>query len=165
MTLVLMLMFEATVVTGRLKSLRELRGMRNPSLKIYAYRSKKWVPTSSLELLPGDIISIARDVDPSDVVPCDLILSGNAVVNEAMLTGESVPLMKEAVTTLQENELDAPLAIKSGYKSHILFGGTRALTHSPGPISPATPPTKPPDNGCVCYVLRTGFGSSQGKPL
>lgn len=164
MTLVMMLMFEATVVSGRLRSLRELRGMRNPSLKIYAYRSKKWVITSSLDLLPGDIISIARGADPSHVVPCDLlILAGSAVVNEAMLTGESVPLMKEAITSLHDGDMDAALSIKSGHKSHILFGGTRVLTHSPATVSITTPSTKPPDTGCICFVLRTGFGSSQGK--
>lgn len=164
MTLVMMLMFEATVVTGRLRSLRELRGMRNPSLDIHVYRSKKWSTISSLDLLPGDIISIARGRDPSHVVPCDLlILSGSAVVNEAMLTGESVPLMKEAITTLQESEMDDPLSIKNKHKSHVLFGGTRVLTHNSGVVSDVTPSTKPPDNGCICYVLRTGFGSSQGK--
>lgn len=164
MTLVMMLVFEATVVSGRLKSLRELRGMRNPSLKVYVYRSKKWVVISSLDLLPGDIVSIGRGRDSSHVVPCDLlILGGNAVVNEAMLTGESVPLVKEAITSLQESDMDDHLSIKSGHKSHILFGGTRVLTHTPSAVSNATPPTKAPDNGCICYVLRTGFGSSQGK--
>lgn len=164
MTLVMMLIFEATVVTGRLRSLRELRGMRNPALRMHAYRSKKWVVISSLDLLPGDIISIARGKDPSHVVPCDLlILSGSAVVNEAMLTGESVPLMKEGVSSLQDSELDQKLSIKTGHKNHILFGGTRVLTNTSAVVSNATPSTKTPDGGCVCYVLRTGFGSSQGK--
>lgn len=164
MTLVMMLMFEATVVSGRLRSLREIRGMRNPALRVNVYRSRKWITVTSLELMPGDIVSVARGRDPSHVVPCDLlILSGSAVVNEAMLTGESVPLMKEGISGLQESELKEPLAIKGSHKSHILFGGTRVLTHTAGPINDSTPSTKAPDNGCICYVLRTGFGSSQGK--
>ena len=164
MTLVMMLIFEATVVSSRLRSLRELRGMRNAALKINVYRNKKWVQITSFELLPGDIASIGRGRDPSHVVPCDLlILSGNAVVNEAMLTGESVPLMKEAISTLQHSEMNNPLSIKDAHKNHILFGGTRILTHTPGPVTEATPSNKTPDSGCVCYVLRTGFGSSQGR--
>lgn len=163
-TLGMMLLFEATVVFGRLRSLKELRGMRNPSLTINAYRNGKWAPISSLELLPGDIVSICRGRDSSHVVPCDLlILSGSAVVNEAMLTGESVPLMKEAVTQVQESEENEPLSIKGKHKNHILFGGTRILTHTPAAVSSSTPSAKTPDNGCICYVLRTGFGSSQGK--
>lgn len=164
MTLVMMLIFEATVVSGRLRGLRELRGMRNAALNVSVYRSKKWISITSFELLPGDIVSITRGTDSSQVVPCDmLILSGNAVVNEAMLTGESVPLMKEAVTTLQLSELETELSIKDTHKTHILFGGTRVLTHTSGVVSNATPSTRAPDGGCVCYVLRTGFGSSQGE--
>lgn len=164
MTLVMMLIFEATVVSGRLRGLRELRGMRNAALNVSVYRSKKWISITSFELLPGDIVSITRGTDSSQVVPCDmLILSGNAVVNEAMLTGESVPLMKEAVTTLQLSELETELSIKDTHKTHILFGGTRVLTHTTGAVTNSTPPTKAPDGGCVCYVLRTGFGSSQGE--
>lgn len=164
MTLVMMLIFEATIVAGRLRSLKELRGMRNPSHDIYAYRDKKWVTVTSLDLLPGDIVSIVRGQDASAVVPCDLlILSGSAVINEAMLTGESVPLMKEAIAPCSASDLDEALSIKKTHKAHILFGGTRVLTQTPGPTSDATPKTKPPDNGCVCFVLRTGFGSSQGK--
>lgn len=163
LTLVMMLIFEATVVYGRLRSLKELHGMRNPSHTIYTYRNKKWAPISSLDLLPGDIVSIGRGSDESHVVPCDLlILSGNAVVNESMLTGESVPLMKEEVSSL-DGSMEEILSIKDKHKSNMLFGGTRILTHTPAVVSNCTPSARPPDNGCVSYVLRTGFGSSQGK--
>jgi len=50
------------------------------------------------EIYPGDIILVSRDktkprnpnIKKKQNVPCDLlILSGSAVVNEAILTGES----------------------------------------------------------------------------
>ena len=46
---------------------------------------------SSSELVPGDVIKV-----PSNVVfPCDLILlKGSAIVNESILTGESIPVIK-----------------------------------------------------------------------
>jgi cation-transporting ATPase 13A1 len=38
-------------------------------------------------------------------VPCDLlILSGSVVVNEAILTGESCPLVKEGIACLDDIE-------------------------------------------------------------
>jgi P-type E1-E2 ATPase len=53
----------------------------------------------SSELLPGDIIVIPED----KVLPCDLvILTGGAIVNEAMLTGESVPVMKFALPVISD---------------------------------------------------------------
>ena len=60
----------------------------------------------SSEVYPGDIISIKRDATAKKQnVPCDLlILSGSAVVNEAILTGESQPLVKESIATKDEVE-------------------------------------------------------------
>ena len=46
---------------------------------------------SSLHILPGDLI----EIPDGGVMPCDLILlNGSCIVNEAMLTGESIPVMK-----------------------------------------------------------------------
>ena len=44
MTFRMMPIFEATVVFSRLRSLRELRGMTNPSRTIHAFRNKKQAP-------------------------------------------------------------------------------------------------------------------------
>ena len=51
------------------------------------------------EIYPGDVILIKRRPEAKkQSVPCDLIiLSGSAVVNEAILTGESQPLVKESI--------------------------------------------------------------------
>ncbi|KAF8395617.1 hypothetical protein HHK36_019567 [Tetracentron sinense] len=44
-------------------------------------------------------------------------------------------------------------------KSHILFGGTKILQHTPDKSFHL----KTPDGGCLAVVLRTGFETSQGK--
>lgn len=53
---------------------------------------------SGTDLLPGDVISIGRSSGPDGEdksVPADmLILAGSAIVNEAILTGESTPQWK-----------------------------------------------------------------------
>lgn len=49
---------------------------------------------SSTELVPGDVIMVPEATN----LPCDLVLlSGSAIVNEAMLTGESIPVLKSSV--------------------------------------------------------------------
>jgi len=45
---------------------------------------------SSAELVPGDCISLPLD---GVLVPCDAaLLTGECMVNESMLTGESIPV-------------------------------------------------------------------------
>lgn len=55
----------------------------------------RWVKLSGTELLPGDVVSIGRSSGQNGedkTVPADmLILAGSAIVNEAILTGESTP--------------------------------------------------------------------------
>lgn len=49
------------------------------------------------QLVPGDLVALKR-TEGDLVVPCDvLILAGSCVVNEALLTGESVPQIKVCV--------------------------------------------------------------------
>jgi cation-transporting ATPase 13A1 len=135
----MMIMFEATVSMSRLKNIKTLRGMGNKPYTIQAYRSGKWIALSTEKLLPGDLISVKKKsnstqdstansnsrfekiffaikIESDGVVPCDcLILRGSTVVNEASLTGESVPQMKEGLSE-EEIHQNPTLDIKGQHK-------------------------------------------------
>jgi len=124
---------------------------------VLTYRLNKWVEVPSDELFPGDLISVVRTKEDSGL-PCDAILiSGGCIVNEAMLSGESTPLLKESIALRPENET---LDITGLDKNSCLYGGTKVLQ--------TTPPSEKhelhaPDDGVLAVVTRTGFETSQGS--
>lgn len=108
---------------------------------IQCLRDKKWTTLQTDELLPGDVVSIGalcsyRPQILSDAalvvrhqtetsIPADvLLLKGTCIVNEAMLTGESTPLLKESVALLEATE---PLDVDGNHKNYVLFSGTKLL--------------------------------------
>lgn len=155
-TLLMLFVFESTVVFQRLKSLQEFRSMSIKPYPINVYRNGIWSLLQTNDLIPGDVVSVTRQKE-EDPVPCDMvILEGACIANEAMLSGESTPQLKESVA-LRENHLTYDI---NEDKNHTLFGGTRVLQVTP-PEKNSTLNT--PDGGCLAYVLRTGFATQQGK--
>ncbi|GMH17830.1 hypothetical protein Nepgr_019671 [Nepenthes gracilis] len=158
-TLFMLFLFESTMAKSRLKTLTELRRVRVDSESLMVHRGGKWVKLSGTDLLPGDVVSIGRSSGQNgedNSVPADmLLLTGSAIVNEAILTGESTPQWKVSISG---RGVEERLSIKRD-KNHVLFGGTKILQHTPDKSFHL----KTPDGGCLAVVLRTGFETSQGK--
>lgn len=71
-------------------------------------------------LVPGDILEI-----PSSgcTMQCDaVLLSGNCILDESMLTGESVPITKTPLPCLRDLIFDT-----KEHSRHVLFSGTRVI--------------------------------------
>ncbi|KAL2066314.1 hypothetical protein VTL71DRAFT_2385 [Oculimacula yallundae] len=164
-TLFMLVVFESTVVWQRQRTLNEFRGMAIKPYDIWVYRLNKWEETQSDKLLPGDLVSVGRTKDDSGVA-CDMLLvEGSAIVNEAMLSGESTPLLKDSV---QLRPSDARLEPEGLDKNSFLYGGTKVLQITHGNSDEERPKLvsgvpAPPDNGAMAIVVKTGFETSQGS--
>jgi cation-transporting ATPase 13A1 len=168
-TLFMLVMFESTVVWQRQRTLNEFRGMSIKPYELFVYREKKWIEIQSDKLLPGDVVSVGRTKEDSGVA-CDMLLiEGSAIVNEAMLSGESTPVLKESI---QLRPGDAQIEPEGVDKLAFLYGGTKVLQVSHGTsaeedgsvatkMSSGLPP--PPDKGAIAIVVKTGFETSQGS--
>ncbi|KAL2163908.1 hypothetical protein VTH06DRAFT_3120 [Thermothelomyces fergusii] len=164
-TLFMLVMFESTVVWQRQRTLTEFRSMSIKPYDIYVFRFGKWTQIQSDKLVPGDLVSVTRTKEDSGVA-CDMILvEGTAIVNEAMLSGESTPLLKDSI---QLRPGDAPIDPEGLDKNSLLWGGTKVLQITHGnpdeerpKLASGVPP--PPDNGAMAIVTKTGFETSQGS--
>ncbi|NXG42908.1 AT132 ATPase, partial [Psilopogon haemacephalus] len=130
------------------KQARTLQKMAKMSVGVRVHRPRgEEVVVSSVELVPGDCISLPMD---GMLVPCDAaLLSGECMVNESMLTGESVPVMKTPLPAGSQaaNSIYSP----EEHKRHTLFCGTQliqAKAYVGGEV--------------LAVVTRTGFCTAKG---
>ncbi|SCU93861.1 LADA_0G05226g1_1 [Lachancea dasiensis] len=139
------------------KSSQRLAEISYSQCEVRVYRDGFWVQVGSSDLVPGDIYEIS---DPSlTTFPCDsLLLSGDCIVNESMLTGESVPVSKtlavdETISQLLEdfsNTQISNLVAKS-----FLFNGTKIIRVRIGSGQ----------STALAMVVRTGFSTTKGSLL
>jgi cation-transporting ATPase 13A1 len=167
LTLFMLVTFESTVVHQRQRNLSQVRALQQPPKPVMVYRYGTWAEISGEKLVPGDIVSVARPKDSeSTVIQADmLLLAGTCIVDEAVLTGESTPQWKNPIGEASGDEIDSSevssndiLSMKR-HKMHILFGGTKLMQAS----GDKEAHIKTPDGGCLAVVLRTGFGTAQGR--
>uniref|UniRef100_A0A1A8FPM2 ATPase type 13A2 n=2 Tax=Nothobranchius korthausae TaxID=1143690 RepID=A0A1A8FPM2_9TELE len=100
---------------------------------------------SSVELVPGDCLMIPQE---GLLMPCDAaLLAGECLVNESMLTGESVPVLK---TPLPAGDRKYN---SEAERRHTLFCGTSIIQAKGGRTG---------SNGAVAVVTSTGFFTAKG---
>ena len=109
-------------------------------------RAGQRVSIPAAHLAPGDLLL----VPPAGcLLACDAVLTtGSAIVNESLLTGESVPVSKCAVPGEMTGELWCP----DTHRRHTLFAGTQVVQtrYYGGQLVKAV-------------VVSTGFNTSRGE--
>ncbi|KAG5510969.1 hypothetical protein JKF63_06470 [Porcisia hertigi] len=154
---VMMVGMECTTVYQRIRNMRTLRDMAEvPVRDIDVIRGGKRVTIKTDALLPLDIMVVPSNAPcPVDAV----LVKGTAVVNEASLTGESTPQLKEA-----PDDMDMALSIKK-HARHMIFSGTQVLlSNGPQELSEEGGRNRVRSNA-LAVVLKTGFETKQGKLL
>uniref|UniRef100_A0A8C8IMU2 Polyamine-transporting ATPase 13A3 n=1 Tax=Oncorhynchus tshawytscha TaxID=74940 RepID=A0A8C8IMU2_ONCTS len=105
----------------------------------------------STDLVPGDVMVIPSN---GTIMPCDAVLiSGTCIVNESMLTGESVPVTKTNLPNPGEGDKEGDAAYSmEEHKRHTLFCGTHVIQTRfySGELVKAV-------------VVRTGFSTAKGQ--
>ena len=99
-------------------------------------------------LCPGDVVKLPPQ---GCVLPCDaVLLTGSAIVNEAMLTGESVPVTK--VCLGEEVDLGQEIYSPDTHRRQTIFAGTEVIqTRYYG------------NQAVLAMVVRTGFTTAKGE--
>ncbi|XP_073531186.1 probable cation-transporting ATPase 13A5 isoform X3 [Phyllobates terribilis] len=144
------LSISATVYNLRKQSvkLHRMSASYNSILVSVLHKNGELTEVQSQSLVPGDVIVLGGN---KLFLPCDAILiNGGCTVNEAMLTGESIPVTKTPLPNINNS---FPWMEHSGddYKKHVLFCGTEVIQ------------TKRSSQDLVkAVVLQTGFNTAKG---
>ncbi|PWN25160.1 hypothetical protein BDZ90DRAFT_281756 [Jaminaea rosea] len=149
----------ASIITTLIETRHTVARMREMSrfnTPVRVLREGSWKTLDSSQLVPGDIYDVAESgllLFPADSV----LLSGDAIVNESMLTGESVPVSKIPIpdSTMQLLQLTGQ-DVHPDLAKHFLFSGTRIIRIR------GTPSPGEKEAGAKAMVVRTGFDTTKG---
>ncbi|KAG0150885.1 hypothetical protein CROQUDRAFT_709427 [Cronartium quercuum f. sp. fusiforme G11] len=155
----------SSVLTTLVETKRNLARMQELSrftCEVMVLRGTKWMTASSIELVPGDVIDVSAaslHTFPADL----LLLSGDAIVNESMLTGESIPVSKlpaiDSTLKAMYNMVGDPSPTLA---KHILFCGTKIIRiRKSGRKSLSSSPAAI-DDAARAMVIRTAFNTTKG---
>jgi len=131
-----------TVIETR-RNNEQIRNMALYTCPVQISQDGKLMDLMSEQLVPGDIVKVPESL----VLPCDMILlTGTCIVNESILTGESIPVIKSSLPSTKDKYSVADSS------KHTLFGGTSVIQ------------TRPGETGEVLgLVTNTGFLTTKGS--
>ncbi|KAJ3081881.1 hypothetical protein HK102_002077, partial [Quaeritorhiza haematococci] len=181
--------------------MRKLREMSRFGCDVRCWRGGSWWTIRSEDLVPGDVFEIPAgggsgggdggdgSVVPMQLFPCDaVLLQGDCIVNESMLTGESIPVSKVPISDeelrMMDFEVEDPS--KSARMSRFfLFSGTKIIRVRGGRTGGSARPSRDdrgksrpplstsafstqtetihPSYGALGMVVRIGFNTTKGN--
>lgn len=132
------------------KTLESLRELGSPTATVIRDGQSRIVPTG--ELVPGDMVELKT----GDTVPADLRLleSINFETDEALLTGESLPVMKDEEAIFDEDTGPGDRLNVAYSSSTVTKGRARAIAYATGMKS---------EIGAIAAAL--GRGKSKVRPV
>lgn len=125
------------------RNLRSLDKMAKFDCNVMVLRNSEWKEENSASLVIGDVIQLNSLIQ---TIPCDLVqLTGDSIVNESMLTGESIPVSKIPITERDIKDLSITASSK-----YILFSGTCLIRARASSLATA-------------MVINAGFDTAKGS--
>ncbi|KAG9018165.1 hypothetical protein FRB90_012009 [Tulasnella sp. 427] len=144
----------STLIETR-QTIERMREMSRFSCAVKVLCDGSWKTIDSSELVPGDVVDLINP--PLAVFPADLVLlSGDAIVNESMLTGESVPVSKIPIREEQLGRFSENGEIDSDIAKSFLYSGTKVVRIR-GDVNGSGQPQ------ALGLVVRTGFNTTKGS--
>jgi cation-transporting ATPase 13A3/4/5 len=115
-----------------------MKSMTKFDFPVSVLRDGSWSNVVSTEIVPGDIVKLDDSVQ---LIPCDgYLLFGDLIVDESMLTGESIPITKKATfrghsgSVVQAEGKTGPIdpgnlfgLLENQKARNFLFSGTRIV--------------------------------------
>ncbi|KAI8915334.1 P-type ATPase-like protein [Powellomyces hirtus] len=161
----------ATLLETR-ETMRRMRELSRFSCDVRVFRHGHWRTMLSDDIVPGDVYEVTPGM--LQVFPCDgVLLYGDCIVNESMLTGESVPVSKTPIKDVELRTMDIweeDPASSSRMSKFFLFAGTKIIrvraggarsgTNTPNGSDSYLPTTEP---GALALAVRTGFNTTKGS--
>ncbi|PIL34017.1 transporter [Ganoderma sinense ZZ0214-1] len=145
-----------TTLVETKQTIARMREMSRFICKVSVYRDGSWRECDSSDLVAGDIVNLREP--PLVTLPADMfLLSGDAIVNESMLTGESVPVSKIPIKNDDLAKWQDSIDVVGEMAKSFLYAGTRVVRVRGGMVTDGRP--APPALG---LVVRTGFYTTKG---
>ncbi|KAI9509489.1 P-type ATPase [Russula earlei] len=146
-----------TTLIDTRKTIARMRELSRFSCPVNVFVDGIWLERNSSDLVLGDIVNLTEP--PLSILPADLVLlSGDAIVNESMLTGESVPVSKIPVKDEDLVRWRETADVQGDMAKSFLYAGTKVvrIRKSVGPAE------SPFDRPALGLVARTGFTTTKG---
>jgi predicted P-type ATPase len=157
LTLTLVLASAMIKIRMEHKQKRMLKDMATLHGMVWAKRDNVWTEVKSEELVPGDLVCLTASSErhTKEIVADCILVSGHAIVDEAALSGETMPVQKFTVPVSDQHR--NPEDAES--KKYFLFAGT-TLLQTGGALGPSGV-----SDGSLAIVISTGASTLRGSMM